>query len=309
MTQASFLTPEVMAIVGETTEPRHGLIDAHQIRKFAAAIDDLNPIYCDAAAARAAGHAGLVTPPLFNASATRPVPFRSGLLSDGQYDSAAPPGLGHLQTMLAGQHWDLVRPAIAGEAIIEVFTTKSITEKQGKTGNIVFVEKEATLTTPAGEVIERYGSTLILRAPPPPLPPFAGTAGAPTPADARPATVVTPDGFIKNPDMITLFMFAAAIWGVHRIHWDTPYAQAEGLPLPILPGWALSSYLAELAGKHAPAGQRLRRINVRYRSSAFPGDALHCTSAPTANGDGGLALSMINQHGTQVATGEAAFSV
>lgn len=303
MTQTSYLTPEVLATVGETTEPRHGLIDAHQIRKFAAAIDDLNPIYRDVAAAQAAGHAGLVAPPLFNATATRPVPYRSGLLSDGQYDSAAPPGLGHLQTMLAGQHWDLIRPGIAGEDVIEVFTTKSITEKQGKTGAIVFVEKEATLTTPAGELIERYGSTLILRAPPPPLPPFAGSSVAQ--AQDRPATVITPDGFIKHPDMITLFMFAAAIWGVHRIHWDTPYAQAEGLPLPILPGWALSSYLAELAGQQAPAGQRLRRIAVRYRSSAFPGDALHCTSA---SAESGLALSMVNQHGTQVATGDAAFS-
>ena len=306
VTQASFLTPQVMSIIGRTTEPRHGLIDAHQIRKFAAAIDDPNPIYVDLAAARAAGHAGLVAPPLFCAAATRPVPFRAGLLPDGQYDNAAPPGLGHLQTMLAGQHWDLIRPVLAGEPIIEVFTTRSITEKQGKTGPIVFVENEATLTTPAGEVVERYGSTLILRAPPPPLPPYAASGDAPAPAAQRPATVATPDGFIKHPDMITLFMFAAAIWGVHRIHWDTPYAQAEGLPLPILPGWALSSYLAELAGQRAPAGQRLRRIAVRYRSSACPGDALHCAGASGANG--GLALSMINQHGTEVATGQAAFS-
>ncbi|MDR3389666.1 MAG: MaoC family dehydratase N-terminal domain-containing protein [Rudaea sp.] len=307
MTQASFLTPEVMSTVGEQTEPRYGLIDAHQIRKFAAAIDDLNPIYVDVEAARAAGYAGLVAPPLFNAAATRPVPYRSGLLADGQYDSVAPPGLGHLQTMLAGQRWDLIRPAIAGEELIEVFTTKSITEKQGKTGAIVFVEKEASLTTPSGELIERYGSTLILRAPPPPLPPFATAGEMPTKPEATQATVETPDGFIKHPDMITLFMFAAAIWGIHRIHWDTPYAQAEGLPLPILPGWALSSYLAELAGKHAPAGQRLRRIAVRYRSSAFPGDALHCTAAQ--QDDGVLGLEMVNQAGTQVATGDASFSV
>lgn len=304
MTQTSFLTPEVMSTVGTQTEPRHGRIDAHQIRKFAAAIDDPNPIFADEAAALAAGYAGLVAPPLFNASATRLTPFRSGLLADGQYGSAAPPGLGHLQTMLAGQRWDLIRPAIAGEEIIEVFTTKSITEKQGKTGNIVFVEKEATLTTPAGELIEHYGSTLILRAPPPPLPPYQAPEAA-NAVEARDATVHTDDGFIKNPDMITLFMFAAAIWGVHRIHWDTPYAQQEGLPLPILPGWALSSYLAELAGQRAPSGQRLRRIDVRYRSSAFPGDALHCTAAASADG---LTLGIVNQHGTHVATADASFA-
>lgn len=305
--QESFLTPDVMAIVGETTASRHGLITAHQIAKFCAAIDDPNPVHLDDAAARAAGHAGIISPPLFNASATRPVPPRSGLLDDGQYDSAAPPGLGHLQTMLAGQSWELIRPARAGEEIIEVFTTKSITEKQGRTGNIVFVEKEATLTTPSGELIERYGSTLILRQAPPPLPPFDASGAAPAKAESRPATVLTAEGFVKNPDMITLFMFSAAIWAVHRIHWDIPYAQSEGLALPILPGWMLSSYFAQLAEMRAPAGKRLSRIAVRYRSSAYPGDALACSIAPGASGDD-AALSMVNQHGADVALGEAAYA-
>lgn len=304
--QGSFLTPEVMASLGATTEPRRGLITANQIRKFCAAIDDDNPVYIDASAARDAGYSDVVAPPLFKASATRPVPYRHGLLADGQYDTAAPPGLGHLQTMLAGQSWDLIRPAVAGEEVIEVFTTKSITEKQGKTGNIVFVEKEATLTTTAGEVIERYGSTLILRQAPPPLPPFDASQGPSASPESRPATVLTAEGFVKNPDIITLFMFNAAIWAVHRIHWDTPYAQSEGFALPILPGWMLASYLAQLAEMRAPAAKRLRRIAVRYRSSAYPGDELHC-SATAHTGSDDVSLAIINQHGAEVAIGDATY--
>jgi acyl dehydratase len=305
--QDSFLNDEVMSIVGTSTPPRTGLITAKDIRKFCAAIDETNPLYLDAEVARAAGHADVLSPPLFNAAATRPAPHRSGLLGDGQYDNAAPPGLGHLQTMLAGQSWDIVRPAVAGEQVVEVFTTKSITERQGSTGTIVFVEKEATLTTPAGELIERYTSTLILRRPPPPRPPFDPKDAKALEVSDLPTTVITPDGFIKRPDMICLFMFAAAIWAVHRIHWDTPYAQSEGLPLPAAPGWMLSSYLAQLAEMRAPEGQRLQRIAVRYKAMAHPGDTLTCTAA-TQPGQADLSLSMVNQSGVEVASGHAGYA-
>lgn len=300
----SYLTPEIMALVGESTPGRRGLITADGIAKFAAAIDDRNPLYFDRDAAHAAGYADVIAPPLFAATATRPVPARSGMLEDGQYDSVAPPGLGHLQTMLAGQNWELVRPAVAGEEVVETFTTRSITERKGSTGNIVFVDKEATITTLDGNLIQRYTNVLILRAPPPPMAAFAGAEAVS--AGNRPATIVEGDALIKNPDKITLFMFCAAIWAVHRIHWDTPYARSEGLPDAILPGWMVSSYLAQLAEIHAPAGTRLGKINVRYKGMAFPGDTLTCRATPVA-GEAAVSLSVTNQSGAEISTGDAAF--
>lgn len=300
----SYLTAEIMATVGESTPGRRGLITADGIAKFAAAIDDRNPLYFDRDAARAAGFADVIAPPLYAATATRPVPARSGMLEDGQYDSVAPPGLGHLQTMLAGQNWELARPAVAGEEVIETFTTRSITERKGKTGNIVFVDKEATITTMDGDLIQRYTNILILRAPPPPIAAFAGAEAACT--ESRPATILEGDTLIKNPDKITLFMFCAAIWAVHRIHWDTPYARSEGLPDAILPGWMVSSYLAQLAEMHAPKGKRLGKIDVRYKGMAFPGDTLTCRVAPVS-AEAGINLTVTNQTGVEITTSDAAF--
>jgi acyl dehydratase len=301
----SYLTPEIMALVGETTPGRRGMFTANGIEKFAAAIDDRNPLYFDRSAAQAAGYADVIGPPLYAAAATRPVPFRDGLLPDGQYDSAAPPGLTHLQTMLAGQNWELIRPAVAGEEVIETFTTKSITERKGSTGNIVFVDKEATITTVEGELIQRYSNVLILRAPPPPISAFAGPEAA-TATENRYATIIDGDALLKNPDKITLFMFCAAIWAVHRIHWDTPYARSEGLPDAILPGWMVSSYLAQLAQMRTPVGMRLGKINVRYKGMAFPGDTLTCSAEPVP-GETALSLSVTNQHGAEISTGDAGY--
>ncbi len=170
----TYLTDEALSIVGKSKPAKYGLVTANEIRRYCTSIDERNPLYTDAAAARAAGYADVISPPLFNGSCTRPSPFLSEFLADGQFEDTAPPGLGHLQTMLAGQSWELARPAVAGEKVVEVFTTKSITERQGATGPIVFVEKEAVMTTLDGELIERDTYTLILRQPPPPRPPHAG---------------------------------------------------------------------------------------------------------------------------------------
>jgi acyl dehydratase len=301
----SYLTPEIMALVGTSTPGLKGMVTANGIEKFAVAIDDHNPLYFDRAAAQNAGYADVIAPPLYAASATRPVPFRDGLLNDGQYGSVAPPGLTHLQTMLAGQNWELIRPAVAGEEVIETFTTKSITERQGSTGNIVFVDKEATITTLDGALIQRYTHVLILRAPPPPARAFAG-GEVEALARNRDATIIDGDTLIKNPDKVTLFMFCAAIWAVHRIHWDSPFARSEGLPEAILPGWMVSSYLAQLAEMRAPSGMRLSKINVRYKGMAFPGDTLTCRTTP-ASGDTAMQLSVINQSGVEISTGDAAY--
>jgi acyl dehydratase len=301
----SYLTPEIMALVGTSTPGLQGMFTANGIEKFAVAIDHRNPLYFDRAAARKAGFADVIAPPLYAAAATRPVPFRDGYLNDGQYGSVAPPGLTHLQTMLAGQNWELIRPGVAGEEVIETFTTKTITERQGSTGNIVFVDKEATITTLDGELIQRYTNVLILRAPPPPSGAFAG-GEAEALAQDRAATIIDGDALIKNPDKITLFMFCAAIWAVHRIHWDTPFARSEGLPEAILPGWMVSSYLAQLAEMRAPGGTRLGKINVRYKGMAFPGDTLTCGATP-GSGDAAVQLSVTNQSGAEISTGDAAY--
>jgi 3-methylfumaryl-CoA hydratase len=300
----TLLTEEALASVGTSSQPRWGTVTDSAIRKFATGIDDSNPLFRDPAAARAAGYDNVIAPPLFNSAAVRPTPFREGFLTDGQYETTAPSGLTHLQTMLAGQRWELLRPSVAGEEICEVMSTRSITEKQGKTGPIVFVEKAAEVTTRGGEVIERSVSTLILRTAPPPLPPFQGIAASRDHAPELPATEWDGATLIKRPDMISLFLFAAAAWCVHRIHWDVAYAQSEGLPAPIFPGWVISSYLAQLAQARAPNGARLQMLDVRYRASMFPGDTVRCSAVAK---EGALTLTAVNQHGQELSSAAANF--
>ena len=289
------------AAIGSTRPLRHGLITAGDIRKFCAAVDDTNPLYLDPAAARAAGYADVIGPPMFAQSATRPVPFHANLLADGQYDDLAPPGLGHLQSLLAGQSWEFLRPPVAGERVMEAVRIGSVEERSGRNGNMVFVAEEASLNDDAGDPIVRSVNTLLLRPHPTTKPAASAQTAVAMPA-TNPVTTVTAEGLIKKPSMVSLFMFCAAIWGVHRIHYDVAYAQSEGLPSAILPGWMVSSFLTELATRRAGRDARVTKFSVRYLALAFAGDTLTCTAS--ANGSE-LTLIATNQSGVKVAEGVA----
>jgi acyl dehydratase len=74
-------TSRFAPFVGRTSAPLTLTVEAGHIRRFADAVGDDDPIYRDAAAARAAGHPGIVAPPTF-AVALRPNDPRAGMELD-----------------------------------------------------------------------------------------------------------------------------------------------------------------------------------------------------------------------------------
>ena len=62
----ALVPPEARALVGTvTTEPVTAKITAKEAQRYAQAVGDLNPLYFDEEAARAAGYRTLVAPPTF----------------------------------------------------------------------------------------------------------------------------------------------------------------------------------------------------------------------------------------------------
>ncbi|MET0376071.1 MAG: MaoC family dehydratase N-terminal domain-containing protein [Rhizorhabdus sp.] len=289
------LSEEALSQIGTVSRQRRGLVTAYDIAKFCSGIGEEGAEHFDDAAAQAMGYPGIVAPPTFPALTTRPVPPRSGYLADGQYDDVAPPGLGHLQTMLGGQDWTVHRLARVGDVIEERRTVLSMDEREGKTGPMGIVRSEQAFATADGEPIETLISTLILRVPPPKISGREALA-----RDVESAATILPEAgpnqLVVQPDMIQSFLFNAAIWAVHRIHWDIPYAQSEGLPSTLIVGWNLANFVARLGKKVAPEGKRLNRIDLSYRAIAHPGDMLTC-EAGDFDTYGLRAVHMKNQHG------------
>lgn len=300
------VTQEALAAIGVKRPLRRGVITADGIRRFCVAVDDRNPIHLDPVAARAAGYPGMIAPPLYPPAPARPAPFQSDLLPDGQYSDLAPPGLGHLQSLLGGQDWEFVRPALAGETVVEHVHIGSIEEREGRNGPLVFVREDSVLSTEEGDVITRGSNHLIFREPPPVQPRPAQSEEAAGMGSGGPVTSVEGDTLVKRPDMVSLFMFDAVIWATHRLHWDVGQARAEGLPGPVLPGWMMSSYLCEFAQSRAGAGQRLAKLALRYQGFGFPGNVLRC-SAPSGDPANGLEVVLANETGAALVQGTAFF--
>ncbi len=295
---------ETLAAIGQHRPLRHGLVTANDIRRYCMAIDNLNPLYLDREAAQAAGHADVLSPPLFPHAPLRPSPPQSELLADGQLPDLAPPGLGHLQSLLAGQEWEFLRPVTAGEALVEDSWYGPIEEREGRNGAMVFVTEESQICDAAGMPVMRSRNRLIFRPAPPAITTQAATQENERPAQL-PATEMAGSSLVKRPSMVALFMFDAVIWATHRLHWDAGQARREGLPGPVLPGWMAASYISELCERVAPVGKRLSRLSLRYKSFAFPGDELTCR----ATGDPDHPeMSLVNQHGVELQAGSAEFS-
>ena len=75
---------------------------------------------------------------------------------------------------------------------------------------------------------------------------------------------------VRNASRVQLFLYSAATWNPHRIHYDVDYARTEGLPDAIVHGplqgaW-LSQYVTDWAG---PAG-RILKLSWQNRASALP---------------------------------------
>ena len=148
--------PEARARIGEVTaEPVSAVISAREAQRYAQAVDDLNPIYFDEAAAVAAGYRTLVAPPTFLDHVIvqgRPV---ADLRTDGLFRSPESRGLGMKRVMFGGQEWEWLAPVYVGETVTATQRLAAIDEKAGSSGPFVVVTWETTFTDQHGSVLAR----------------------------------------------------------------------------------------------------------------------------------------------------------
>ncbi len=126
-------------------------VEKGQIRRFADALGDPNPIYQDEAAARAAGYAGLVSPPTFAVSLTANERFRHSL------------DLGTRSILQGDQQIELMRPIVAGDRLTVVTRVADVQERAGASGpsDVLVLEDEGK--DEKSELVFRTRATLILR--------------------------------------------------------------------------------------------------------------------------------------------------
>ncbi len=150
---------------------------------------------------------------------------------------AAPP-----RRMWAGSDITFHRPLRIGDEITRRSTVGSVTEKEGRTGRLMFVRIDHALSDHDGPILDE-AQTLVYRDPPVP--------GGPSP-EAQPAPVEHQWQRQVTPDPVLLFRYSALTFNSHRIHYDRRYAiEVEGYPGLVVHGPLIATLLLhELVARH-----------------------------------------------------------
>src|SRR5690349_6353165 len=119
MTTESLIPAEARRMVGERlSEPITSTITANEAQRSALAADDLNPLYFDESAARAAGYRTTLVPPIFLAWSLAPARPVDQVRIDGLYrGDGRRVTLNVKRVMFGGEDWEFLAPVFAGDTI------------------------------------------------------------------------------------------------------------------------------------------------------------------------------------------------
>ena len=181
--------------------------------------------------------------------------------------------------MWAASSIEFIAPLAMGAAIERNSRIASISEKNGASGKLAFVEV-AHETRANGTLSVREMQTLVYREAVAPDAPLTPTEPGDASFDAT--------GWEKvrsiTPDPRLLFRFSALTFNTHRIHYDAPYARAveryRGL---VVHGPLMASMLLQMLAQEV-GENRVRRFDFRAVSPGIAGETLHLALRKNADG-------------------------
>lgn len=158
--------PEAYAMVGTVSDRAVGLVVKREFQRWAAAVNDRNPVYFDADFARACGYADVIAPPLYVQYVTLPVVDLDELRPDG---TPGGPSSGEVplprcpRRMAGGAQLSFYEPLYDGMSVSAVRTITGVEEKRGRTGPFVLVSTETVYTDQDDTVVAVVRDSMIAR--------------------------------------------------------------------------------------------------------------------------------------------------
>lgn len=153
------------ARIGEIREERLGVVGATDIRRYARAVGDENPLYHDADYARSRGFADIVAPPNMVPSIME---WGGGEPEESLRPDGFPPGEfprmpRGLRVMGGGEKMVFHKSVVAGTEICMTSELVEAYEKEGRSGGIVFLVYENRYTDAGGEPLLDCRRTVVIR--------------------------------------------------------------------------------------------------------------------------------------------------
>jgi 3-methylfumaryl-CoA hydratase len=206
-----------------------------------------------------------------------PTTPQSGLAPDGhaQRGEFLPP-VRLPRRMWAGGRLRFLRPLLLGDSVERRSSIASVTEKNGRSGRLVFVNVRHVIST-SGEVAIEEEQQLVYREAT--VPGEARAGGEPPPAGCEWRDTV-------RTDPVLLFRFSALTFNAHRIHYDHPYTTAaEGYPALLVHAPLTALLLLDFAVRRNH-GRKPSAFQFRAEGPLYCGEAVALSGQPGQGGEG-----------------------
>lgn len=186
--------------------------------------------------------------------------------------------------MWASGKADFHSPLRIGDSVRKVSTVKSVSHKQGGTGNLVFVVVEHDIYSGDTLAISDTQNLVYREDPDPNAPPPKPMAPPATAAFSREV----------NPDPVLLFRFSALTFNGHRIHYDRDYAvNEEGYPGLVVQGPLSAILLLDLVRTELP-GVEIEHYDYRAVRPLIDGNPFQIQGCRSEDG---LSLWVVDHEG------------
>jgi len=143
--------PTDISVIGKTYEPTTYAVGREKIREYASAVGETNPLHHDVQAARQAGYADVVAPPMFA------VVYAARSVAPALLDPRV--GIDFARMLHAGQEFEWGPLVVAGDEITTTAGVKDISER----GGMNFYMFETVSSNQNGETVCTGTWTQIVR--------------------------------------------------------------------------------------------------------------------------------------------------
>lgn len=188
---------------------------------------------------------GDLLPPLWSWLYFLPLHRMSELAEDGHAKRGGfLPPVPLPRRMFAGGRFTFSQPLRVGDRVERTSRIVEVTEKQGRTGQLVFVRVKHTITKAGATAVEEE-QDIVYR-------------GAKQAGEIGPAPQPSPSAAAWrreiHPQAVLLFRYSALTFNGHRIHYDRSFtSQSEGYPGLIVHGPLIATLLADLLRRNLPS--------------------------------------------------------
>jgi acyl dehydratase len=155
------LTEEAKSYIGRSDTAKTYLVEKGAIRRFADAIDDPNPLYCDEGYARKSRYGTIISPPGFFGWLDKQVKGSALNIDVPQGLVAELEKTGYLlsNALDGGIEYEFFLPIRAGDILAATATVKNLRERAG----MVFIILQMAFRNQHGDLVATSEANLILR--------------------------------------------------------------------------------------------------------------------------------------------------